>query len=217
MMIPLLALLFLQSFIPLALSQPGYGQTTKYCAPSSGSTAGICYLQYYISPTAPIFRIAIPSDASSNAAFDTILQIVSPTALGWVGFAWGGGMTGNPLTVVWPNGNTGQVTVSSRWSTGRTLPGTYSSATYKTLSSSRNATHWSVEVVCTGCSRWTGGSINTQGYGQFAWALSRTAVPQPSNPSGSFAIHNNVGMISEPLDFGKNSREVFTGWVNKRP
>ncbi|KAK4231651.1 hypothetical protein QBC38DRAFT_201091 [Podospora fimiseda] len=214
-MISFLSLLLL--FVPVAFSQPGYGQTSKYCAPSSGTQTPLCYFQYYISPTAPLFRIAIPSDATSSTAFDTVLQIISPTALGWVGFAWGGGMTGNPLTVVWPNGGSGQVTVSSRWANGRTLPTTYSSATYKTLSSSRNTTHWSVEVVCTGCSRWSGGSINTQGYGQFAWALSRTAVPQPSNPSSSFSIHSNVGMISEPLDYGKNPRDVFTAWINKRP
>jgi len=100
---------------------------------------------------------------------------------------------------------------------GRTLPTTYSGATYKTLSQSRNSTHWTVEVVCTGCSKWNGGSVNTQGYGQFAWALSRTAVPQPGSAGSSFSIHNNVGMISESLDSGKNARDVFTGWVNKKP
>ena len=87
-------------------------QTTgRYCNPSSQ----ICYLEYSWGPTVPVFRIAVPDSASSNTAFDTLLQIVAPASLGWVGFSWGGGMTLNPLTVVWPNGQ--GATVSSRWST----------------------------------------------------------------------------------------------------
>ena len=84
--------------------------TTKYC-----NTKSICYLQYSWGTTIPVFRVAIPDSASTNTAFDTLLQIVSPVSLNWVGFSWGGGMTLNPLTVLWPNGNS--ATVSSRWAT----------------------------------------------------------------------------------------------------
>ncbi|KAK0732361.1 hypothetical protein B0T21DRAFT_384676 [Apiosordaria backusii] len=192
-----------------------YGVTSKYCSTASGNVPSLCFLQYYISATAPTFRVALPSDATNNAAYDTILQIISPITQTWVGFAWGGGMTNNPLTVAWPNGNQGQV--------GRTLPGIYSSATLRTLSTARNSTHWTVEVVCTGCSRWNsqqnGGRLETQAgsASTFAWAISRTAVPQPSNPSGSFPVHNNQGMFSNALDFGKNARATFTQYVqNKR-
>jgi len=83
--------------------------TAKYC----NSTSSICYLQYSTSASNPVFRIAIPDGAS--APFDVLLQIVAPVSLGWAGFSWGGGMTMNPLTVAWPNGN--KATVSSRWST----------------------------------------------------------------------------------------------------
>jgi hypothetical protein len=200
-----------------------YGVTSRYCSNASGNVPSLCFLQYYISATAPTFRIALPSDATNNAAYDTILQIISPITQTWVGFAWGGGMTNNPLTVAWPNGNQGQMSVSSRWSAGRTLPGIYSGATLRTLSTARNSTHWTVEVVCTGCSRWNsqqnGGRLETQAgsASTFAWAISRTAVPQPSNPSGSFPVHNNQGMFSNALDFGKNARATFTQYVqNKR-
>ena len=100
-------------------SQEGYAsptldkrQTTgRYCNPGTQ----ICYLEYSWGATVPVFRVAVPDSAATNTAFDTLLQIVSPASLGWVGFAWGGGMTLNPLTVVWPNGN--GATVSSRWAT----------------------------------------------------------------------------------------------------
>ncbi|KAM7190457.1 hypothetical protein V8F33_009440 [Rhypophila sp. PSN 637] len=187
-------------------------QTSKYCAPQSS----ICYLQYATtSASYPIFRIAVPDVTS--APFDAILQIVSPVSLGWVGFSWGGGMTSNPLTVAWPNGNTGKATVSSRWANGRTLPSTYSSASYKTLSSSKNSTHWTIELVCTGCSQWTGGQLSVNGntINTFAWAYSKTAVPQPANPSSSFSIHNNVGMFSDNLSVAKVPQATFQEYVKK--
>ncbi len=84
--------------------------TSKYC-----NSKSICYLQYSWGTTIPVFRVAIPDSATTNTAFDTLLQIVSPVSLNWVGFSWGGGMTLNPLTVLWPNGN--GATVSSRWAT----------------------------------------------------------------------------------------------------
>ncbi|KAM7197786.1 hypothetical protein V8F20_006459 [Naviculisporaceae sp. PSN 640] len=185
--------------------------TSKYCNAQS-----ICYLQYSTTSTStPIFRIAIPD--VTTTPFDTLLQIIAPVSLGWAGFSWGGGMTNNPLTVAWPNGNTGKVTVSSRWSIGRTLPSVYSGATYKTLTSSRNSTHWTVEVLCTGCSKWNGGQLSASGntINTFAWAYSRTAVPQPANPSSSFSIHNNVGMFSDTLSAARNSRASFEDYARK--
>ncbi len=83
--------------------------TSKYCKPGTS----MCYLEYSWGPTIPVFRIAVPDSAATNTPFDTLLQIVSPVSLTWVGFSWGGGMTLNPLTVMWPNGN--GATVSSRW------------------------------------------------------------------------------------------------------
>ncbi|KAK4129824.1 iron reductase domain protein [Parathielavia appendiculata] len=172
----------------------------------------ICYLEYSWGASVPVFRIAIPDSAKTNTPFDTLLQIVSPVSLGWAGFSWGGGMTLNPLTVVWPNGN--GATVSSRWATGRALPTVYSGATYRTVSASRNATHWTVETVCSGCSRWSGGAgLSTTDVNTFAWAVSRTAVSQSGNSGSSFAIHNNVGMFSETLEIAKVPRAVFDAYV----
>lgn len=60
-------------------------------------------------------RVAVPSDAAPNQAYDAVVQIVAPREVGWVGMAWGGGMTFNPLTVAYSNGQS--VVVSSRWAT----------------------------------------------------------------------------------------------------
>jgi len=57
----------------------------------------------------------VPSDAQQNTKYDAVIQIVAPSDVGWLGLAWGGTMTYNPLTVSWANGNT--PVVSSRYAT----------------------------------------------------------------------------------------------------
>jgi hypothetical protein len=62
------------------------------------------------------YRIAVPSNATKATPYDVVLQIVAPlTSCGWAGFAWGGGMTYQPLTIVWANGQ--NPVVSSRVAT----------------------------------------------------------------------------------------------------
>lgn len=96
----------------LNLQQQAAAQSTgQYC----DSTSQVCYLQYSWGTTIPVFRLAVPDSASTGGNYDTLLQIVAPVSVKWAGFSWGGGMTSNPLTVVWPNGNS--ATVSSRWAT----------------------------------------------------------------------------------------------------
>ncbi len=70
--------------------------------------------KYSIDGSAVTFRVAIPSPATTGAGYDVVLQVVSPNNVGWVGLAWGGGMSHNPLTVAW--WNNGQAIVSSRYS-----------------------------------------------------------------------------------------------------
>lgn len=86
------------------------GGTHKYCP---GGT-DICFSEFATPADGIVFRIAIPDVEA--APFDILLQIVAPVATtGWAGLAWGGAMTGNPLTVAWPNGDS--AVVSSRWAT----------------------------------------------------------------------------------------------------
>lgn len=62
------------------------------------------------------YRVAIPDPVPTNATYDVVLQIVSPKAVGWAGWPWGGHMTYNPLAVAWANG-THNVVLSSRMAT----------------------------------------------------------------------------------------------------
>lgn len=103
--------------VPLTLASPTNELAKRQWTESKHCTTGtrpLCYLEIALRGANPVFRIAVPDTA--NPPFDTILEITTPNSLAWTGFAWGGGMTLNPLTVVWPNGNAGKATVSSRWS-----------------------------------------------------------------------------------------------------
>lgn len=50
-----------------------------------------------------------------NAApYESVLQIVSPISIGWVGFSWGGTMPYVPLTIGWVNKAASTAIYSSR-------------------------------------------------------------------------------------------------------
>ena len=72
--------------------------STTYC----DSVTQICF-QSYTSPESQItVRVALPVDVT--VPYDAIVQIVAPKTVPWAGFAWGGTMVFNPLTVAWANG-----------------------------------------------------------------------------------------------------------------
>ena len=109
----LLLLVFVASTSAAAVEKRQWTDT-RYCNPAGtgAGAGGLCYLEFRLAASLPVFRIAVPDGA--QPPFDVVLEMVVPTSWAWAGFAWGGGMTLNPLTVAWPNGN--KATVSSRWS-----------------------------------------------------------------------------------------------------
>ncbi|OIW30826.1 CBD9-like protein, partial [Coniochaeta ligniaria NRRL 30616] len=181
--------------------------TIKYCP---GSTT-VCFSEF-LTPTSDIvYRIAIPDVPS--APFDILLQIVAPiSTTGWAGLAWGGSMTKNPLTIGWATGSS--ALASSRWATGHTLPQPYIGATYTVLpTSTTNATHWQLDVLCSGCSQWSGLSLNPNGPNTFAWAKGSRAVTAPSSNISNFAYHDDKGVFSHDLSLGKIPKGVFDALV----
>jgi len=72
--------------------------------------SGLTFSQY-VNDKGMAFRVAVPNKAS-GAAYSIVTQIIAPITTGWVGMAWGGSMTYNPLAIVWLNGKT--PVVSSR-------------------------------------------------------------------------------------------------------
>ncbi|KAK0612603.1 hypothetical protein B0T17DRAFT_564931, partial [Bombardia bombarda] len=200
-----LALLALGSLQVWADAEPAKRQqagTTKYCP---GGTP-ICFSEFTVATHNIIYRIAIPEVAA--APFDILLQIVAPRAVGWAAIAWGGKMSNNPLTMAWPSGN--RTVVSSRFTTGHSAPTPYTGATYSVLpSSSSNATHWQLDVLCTGCSQWQGGSLNPNGTNGLAWAKAAKDVTSPASNTSAFSIHDAKAVFAHDFSQARIPKGVF--------
>ncbi|KAI3330762.1 actin-domain-containing protein [Ustulina deusta] len=160
------------------------------------------------------YRLALPADASADKAYDVIIQIVAPVEMGWVGWAWGGAMTYNPLTVVWADGN--NVVYSSRQALGYYTPLPYEDAKYTVLKGTGvNSTHFKLTALCAGCASWSdfdGNPTTLDGAGQvnFAYAYSTTPVDEPASGESTFSIHDSVGHWTH--DLGAARSDKFSSW-----
>ncbi|CAK7222109.1 hypothetical protein SBRCBS47491_004758 [Sporothrix bragantina] len=161
----------------------------------------LCYSEY-VASNGVSYRIAIPDTATAAAPYDIALSIVAPKAVGWAGIAWGGAMASNPLTLGWSNAAT--AVVSSRYTTGHTMPTAYTGASYTVLPSTKtNTTHWQLDVICTGCSTWSGKTLDPGAAASLAFASAATAPTDPSNNASKFGIHNAKGKWSQDMSAAK--------------
>jgi len=148
-----------------------------------------------------------------------IVQIMSPIYLGWIGIAWGGDMTYNPLGIAWMNGKS--VTLSSRMAFGYFSPGAFNGSTYTPLQATGvNATHWWVTALCTGCSSWdsvldgTTTVLDPSSPLRLAFAYSNTTVDNPANDLSTLNIHDSTGHWIH--DLGSSKSKDFDAWVAKQ-
>ncbi|KAI0021722.1 actin-domain-containing protein [Xylariomycetidae sp. FL0641] len=183
-------------------------------APFTDADTGITF-QSYTSPDGITYRLALPEGASETTPYDVIIQVVAPNEMGWVGWAWAGTMTYNPLTVVWKNGDS--TTLSSRQALGYYTPAPYEDAKYEILKGTgANETHFQVTAKCTGCASWTDFdgnvmTLNAEGDVQFAFAFSATPPEDPASADSNFGIHDTVGHWAHDLA-GARSPD-FDSWV----
>ncbi|KAH9876246.1 hypothetical protein J1614_004125, partial [Plenodomus biglobosus] len=183
------------------------GQNTKrYCDP----TTLICYSSW-TAANGITFGIALPE--APSVPFDTLLQIVSPIKNGWVGFSWGGTMPYVPLTLGWINSAANTTIYSSRMAFGLSLPQPYDGAEYSYLKGTGyNATHWTLNVRCRGCSQWhdvDGNLMTIDGAAaaqKFAYGLATKAPAQPANNRSTFNVHNSFGNHRFNLTQGQNAK-----------
>jgi glucose/arabinose dehydrogenase len=175
-----------------ALAQTGPG---SYC-----DDLGRCF-QSFTNDAGITYGFAIPE--TTAAPFRTIIQVTAPVSIGWAGLGWGGGMTYNPLTVAWSNGDS--VIVSPRVAVGYNQPQLYGETTYTLLDGSyTNETHWVATAVCEGCSDWsdlgtTPSTLDPTGANPFVYAFSTEPVDEPNDVGSAFSIHDNVGLWDQDL------------------
>ncbi|PSN68664.1 cellobiose dehydrogenase-like protein [Corynespora cassiicola Philippines] len=177
-----------------ALSGTVFGQASKrYC----DSVTSICFSRW-TGGNGVTIGVALPNVTA--APFDTVLQIISPIANGWVGFSWGGTMPYVPLTIGWVNNASSTTMYSSRMAYGLSLPQPYLSPEYTYLKGTGyNATHWTLTVRCRGCSQWEDvdgqiASIDPLGASvKFAHGYSNRVPREPANNASTFNVHTSFG------------------------
>ncbi|KAF2441767.1 iron reductase domain protein [Karstenula rhodostoma CBS 690.94] len=189
----------------LMLAGSALGQVSKrYCDAASS----ICY-SGWTGANGVTIGVALPNTTSPN--FDTVLQVVSPIANGWVGFSWGGTMPYVPLTMGWVNKAANTVIYSSRMAFGLSMPQAYTGAEYTYLKGTGyNDTHWTLNVRCRGCSQWqdTEGKTvsldSSNAASPFAHGLTNKAPIQPAKNTSVFNVHSTFGHWTLDLTQGKN-------------
>lgn len=187
----------------LAFALAGLITAAPYC----DAVTSVCYSETKAGDL--YVRLALP--AVEQCPFDILVQIVAPkTAAGWAAVAWGGKMTKNPITVAWANGNT--TVVSSRWADTRTPPVAYPNATYTVLKgSTANATHWTLNALCSQCASWTADNTKTalnpnDTAAKFAYALAPTPPSRPANNASSIVKHTVHATFTVDLAAGKTEK-----------
>jgi hypothetical protein len=96
------------------------------------------------------------------------------------------------------------------------LPDVYADASYTLLPGhGSNATHWTLNAVCKGCSKWGAKSITPSASGSLAWAVGNRAVAQPANPASSFGVHNLKGKFA--FDFTAAKADNFETATKPKP
>ncbi|TVY83852.1 Cellobiose dehydrogenase [Lachnellula suecica] len=181
-------------------------------APYCDALTGICFSSW-TSTSGIRLGIALPWNVKDP--YDAIIQIVAPIKIGWVGFAWGGTMTYNPLTVGWPNGKA--AVVSSRMAFGLNLPAAFAGAEYTLLNGTgTNATHTTVTARCRGCTGYTASDgsrlvLNGTGTSNFALVQGPNAPAQPANNASSFGVHQSIFKWTHDLNAARSPK--FESWV----
>ena len=70
-------------------------------------------------------------------------------------------------------------------------PALYNGSSVTVLPSSTvNATHWTANFVCSGCSKWEGYAIAPNGLTTFGYAASSRPVDAPNNASSAIRFHD---------------------------
>lgn len=95
-------------------------------------------------------------------------------------------------------------------------PSAYSGATYTVLpTTTANATHWQLDVLCQGCSKWANGQLNPNGANAFAWAKATKAVANPASNSSSFSSHDGKAVWSHDLSLARVPQSAFDALIGK--
>jgi cellobiose dehydrogenase (acceptor) len=126
-------------------------------------------------------------------------------------------MTNSLLLMAWPN--SGEILTSFRWASGYDMPGVYAGdAKLTQISSSINATHYTLTYRCQSCLKWnhngaTGGPSTSAGFMVLGWSQGFTSPTSPSCPNQvNLLQHENQSIFGGQL--GTNiANPAYSSWA----
>ncbi|KAJ5782258.1 Cellobiose dehydrogenase cytochrome [Penicillium paradoxum] len=184
-------------------SSPSWAQSgtpVAYTDPDTDITFDTWTVPEKLSQGGLTFGLALQSDALSTDATEFIGYLLcsstNATFTGWCGISLGGTMTDSLLLLAYPHGE--DILTSFRYTTAYHKPDVYTGdAKLTQLSSTINATHYSLIFRCSNCLQWSqdGASRNAStsaGVLNLGWAQSFAAPGSPDCPSDiTLSYHDN--------------------------
>jgi cellobiose dehydrogenase (acceptor) len=165
---------------------------TQYC-----SSSGIC------------IALTIGTSQTSSGSIDLFVTLQAPSSAQWFSVGFGSSMSGALMLVAWPDNDSVVASVRlGRQSlsfldlirSGHSIPSPYSGSTLQILSGNVTSDLTSVQIQCSGCTTWSGGSLNTHSTSaDFIYASGASGPSDPSNPSSSFPKHDDYGYFKLSL------------------
>ncbi|KZL68600.1 fungal cellulose binding domain-containing protein, partial [Colletotrichum incanum] len=199
-----------QSPTPTIYTDPGTGIVFNTWSASTAQTAG-----------GMTYGFALPENALTTDANEYIgyLQCASKNGqgTGWCGLSLGGSMTNKLLLLAWPNA--GEILTSFRWAASYDMPPVYSGdAKLTQISSTINATHYTLIYRCQNCFKWNHdgvtGSVSTSGgFFILGWAQAFSNPTSPSCPADVHLVqHENQGIHGAGLD-ASVANPSYSAWA----
>ncbi|KAK1974001.1 fungal cellulose binding domain-containing protein [Colletotrichum cereale] len=167
------------------------------------------------------YGFAMPQDALTVDANEYIgyLQCASKNGqgTGWCGLSLGGSMTNKLLVLAWPNA--GEILTSFRWAPSYDMPPVYSGdAKLTQISSTINATHYTLIYRCQNCWQWnhegvTGGVSTTSGFFILGWAQAFTNPTNPSCPADVYLLQHENQNIHGAVPDASIANPSYSAWA----
>lgn len=192
-------------FLGMALS--AMAQVATY----TDSKTGITFDQY-TDTTGYQFGLALPETIGTDLIGQMCFPVVD--GAGWAGLDFGSAMTGHLLIVAWPNGD--DLVSSFRYASGYVTPPVYDGN--MTLSSIKSGTYVNdtaacYTFLCSGCITTDDVSFaasDTEAV--FGWALSDTAVTDPTDSTSALTMHNS-GEGEFAITFANAQSADYATWA----
>ena len=156
------------------------------------------------------FSISIPESTANTGSGDVFFQLKASTKYSWVGLGQGGEMAGSNMLIMYLDSSGRNVTVSPRLASGESMPHYNSGARITVLEGSGVENDVMIaNVLCSSCSRWSGGSMDfAASSAQFIYGTLEGSPLNSDSPSENIEQHSKYGPFSWTIARAKGGNDA---------